>query len=96
MPSLEEHCQESVRLFGRPFREVHLWLDELAGQPPHGMRHRRFRHHESGVRQVEALFGPEAARAARQHIESDLRQEGWTRGDPFPRDSAHYAAMGLF
>ena len=96
MSSLEEHCQESARLFGDTFRVVHLWLDEFAGKPPHGMRHRKFRHHEVGVRQVEALWGPEAARAARQHIESDLTQEGWTRNDPFPRDSKHYVQMGLF
>ena len=34
---------------------------------------------------VVELLGEEAGRAARQHIISDLKQEGWTENDPFPR-----------
>src|SRR5947209_4639548 len=43
MPSFEQHCAESVRVFGNPYSEVHRWLDEFARRPPHGMRHRKFR-----------------------------------------------------
>jgi len=29
MSTFEEHCQESIKLFGRPYEEVHKWLDEF-------------------------------------------------------------------
>ena len=96
MSSLEEHCQESLRLFGQPFGAVHRWLDEDMGAPGIGMKHRRKRHHEAGIRQAINLFGEPAGRAARQHIISDLKMEGWTERDHFPRDEADYVRMGLF
>lgn len=96
MPTFEEHCRESVELFGGPYEEVHRWLDAFQGTPRYGMRHRRVRHHEQGVREAAALFGEEAGPVARQHIVSDLRTEGWTQSEPLPRDEAHYVRMGLF
>lgn len=96
MPSLDYHCEESERLFGKPFEEVHRWLDEFMGKPGLGMRHRKKRHHEAGIREVERLFGEEAARAARQHVITDLRTEGWKKGDYFPKDEEDYLKMGLF
>ncbi len=59
-------------------------------------RHRRKRHHWRGVQEVQSRFGEVAAEAAMQHIKSDLRQEGWTEADRFPRDEADYLQMGLF
>ena len=92
----ERHCEESERLFGKPFSEVHLWLDELMWKGL-GAHHRRKRHHEAGIHQVVKLFGEEVGQAARQHIISDLKEEGWTEGDdPFPKDEEHYVKMGLF
>ena len=44
----------------------------------------------------ETFITPEAAVAARQHIIADLREEGWTEQDHFPRDEADYKRMGLF
>jgi Domain of unknown function (DUF6915) len=96
MSSFVEHCEESKRLFGKPFKEVHLWLDEFAGKPPHGMRHRKKRHHEAGIQQAVELFGDLAGQAARQHVISDLKMEGWTESDHFPRDEEDYVKMGLF
>ena len=96
MPRFEKHCEESIRLLGKPYEEVHRWLDELAGSETYGMRHRRVRHHEAGINKVRELFGEEAARAARQHVISDLQEEGWTEKDHFPRDEADYVRMGLF
>jgi hypothetical protein len=60
MGTSEKHCRESLALFGQPFEKIYLWLDEFQGWEPYGMRHRRLRHHEAGVCQVVALFGPEA------------------------------------
>ena len=36
------------------------------------------------------------AAAARQHITTDLKMEGWRETDPFPKDEGHYQRMGLF
>jgi len=96
MATLEKHCKESEELFGSPYEEVHKWLDEFAGSEKYGYRHRRVRHHEAGILQVIALFGEEAAVAARQHIITDLKEEGWTEKDRFPKDEIDYVKMGLF
>ena len=97
MPSFETHCDQTNRLLGNRFEQVHLWLDELAGKEPEGMKHRRKRHHSAGVEQVRQMFGDKAASAARLHIEMDLAEEGWSKGsDPFPRDEQHFASMGLY
>lgn len=92
----EEHCQESIKLFGSPWPEVHIWLDEFAGQEPYGMRHRHLRHHEEGIAEAGRLFGKQAEAVARQHIISDLKLEGWTESDPFPKNSEHYKRIGLW
>jgi hypothetical protein len=96
MPPFEEHCRQSREQFGVDHAEVHLWLDEFAGTPEYGFRHRRKRHHETGIRQVTELFGEDAAQVARQHIIADLMDEGWTERDHFPLDEADYVKMGLF
>ncbi len=92
----EEHCQECTLKLGKPFGEVHRWLDAYAGTRQYGMRHRRKRHHQAGLREVRHLFGEAAVEAARLHILSDLKEEGWKEDDPFPRDENHYVKMGLY
>jgi len=92
----EEHCEECILLFGNAYVQVHQWLDEYAGKPGIGMKHRRFRHHEAGINQIEAMWDKQAALAARRHILSDLQQAGWKMGDHFPQDEADYVRMGLF
>lgn len=96
MSLLERHCHQSLILFGDEYREVHLWLDEFAGSERYGMRHRRVRHHEAGIREAAKLFGINAEAVARQHVVADLKDEGWTERDPFPQDEDHYVKMGLF
>jgi hypothetical protein len=93
---LEDHCRESILLFGKSFEEVHVWLDQFAGSKECGMRHRRKRHHMKGMMEARRLFGDLAAEAARRHIISDLKMEGWTEGDRFPMDEEDYIRMGLF
>ena len=93
----EGHRAESIRLFGKTFDEVHLWLDALAGKPPYGMRHRRARHHLAGIAEVRRRWGDKAAEAARQHVIADLEGEGWREDrDRIPRDETDYVMMGLF
>ena len=91
-----DHCRQASETFGRPYMHVHKWLDEFAGKPPHGMKHRRFRHHEAGIAEVRLKWGEQAAQAARQHIEADLAQEGWKPSDRFPVDEADYVRMGFY
>ncbi len=96
MPSFEQHCAESIVLFSHPYGDVHKWLDEFAGLPPYGMKHRKLRHHLAGIEEVRRRWGDDAAAAARQHIISDLKMEGWTEDQPFPKNETHYVKMGLF
>ncbi|MCI0625889.1 MAG: hypothetical protein L0387_30315 [Acidobacteria bacterium] len=94
MPSFEQHCVDAIQLFGEPFEKVHRWLDEFAGRPPHGMRHRKFRHHQAGIDQVRRLWGDEAAESAKAHIIADLKMEGWTEDQPFPQNEEHCKRQG--
>lgn len=96
MPSFEEHCEESIRLFGKSYEDIHRWLDEYAGSREYGFKHRRKRHHEEGIREAIKLFGEKAGKVARQHIISDLKEEGWTENDRFPKNERDYVAMGMF
>ena len=63
----------------------------FSGRPP-GAKGR----YAAGVEEVRKPFGDGAAAAAQQHIISDLKQEGWTEDQPFPRDEQEYVRMGLF
>ena len=90
----QDHCADSIRLFGDGFEEVHLWLDEFAATL--GARHRRKRHHLAGIQEVRRRWGDQAAEAARQHIVSDLKEEGWQEHDRIPADEQDYLKMGLF
>ncbi len=95
--TFNEHCKESIEKLGSPFEEVHIWLDEFAHSEEYGMKHRKVRHHLQGIKEVIKLFGTEAGEAARLHIISDLKLEGWIEGsDPFPKNEKHYASMGLY
>jgi hypothetical protein len=96
MAHFSEHCRHSRETFGSDYAEVHRWLDEFAGSPEWGFRHRRRRHHEAGIREAARLFGADAAAVARQHIIADLREEGWTEQDHFPQDEGDYVRMGLY
>lgn len=93
---LKDHCDESIRLFGKPYGEVHSWLDAFAGSKSFGMRHRKKRHHLKGIEEGREFFGDEGAEAARRHIVSDLKEKGWTENDHFPKDEDEYVRMGLF
>lgn len=92
----EEHERQSMDAFGAPFTEVHAFLDQFAGKPECGMRHRCKLHHEAGIELVRKLYGDKAAEVARLHIEQDLTQEGWAPTDPFPQNEQHYKELGFF
>jgi hypothetical protein len=93
MATLEEHCRECEQKLGKPWREVHLWLDELFKLK--GIRHRRYRHNLGGIDYVRERWGTEAAQAARLHIITDLSNDGWQEADGIPKDSQDYVIRGL-
>lgn len=99
----EEHCNESIILFGAPYAEVHKWLDEFAFKPGIGLKHRKFRHHRKGIEEAAKLFFKhddehnKAYEAAEQHVISDLMMEGWVySSDHIPEDMEDYVKLGLF
>lgn len=95
MPSLQEHCAETVEAMGQPYMQVHKWLDEWHSVPGYGgLAHRRKRHHMAGIMEVRRMWGEEAAEAARLHILSDLKQVGWT--GTFPINEQHCQKLGLW
>jgi hypothetical protein len=96
MAFLESHCEETKKALGKSYHEVHLWLDEFFMRKEFGARYRRIRHHEQGIMEVVKLLGEEAGIAARMHIVTDLRQEGWTEKNRFPKDERDYVQMGIF
>lgn len=69
----DEHCAECTEKLGKPFDEVHHWLDEFA--KIEGWNHRCRRHHKEGVEEARKLFGDEAAKATELHIRSDCNGE---------------------
>jgi hypothetical protein len=74
MANIAEHCSDCIKELGKPFIEVHEWLDEFAIKfPPetHGVFHRKFRHNKEGVEKVRSAWGDDGARAAVIHINRD-------------------------
>ena len=56
---------------GKPWEEVHRWLDATARDYFPWIGHRQIRHHKDGVEMIRRKMGDEAARAAVMHIISD-------------------------
>lgn len=90
----EKHCEHSIKVFGKPYEEVHKWLDELF--TTYVSRHRKFRHHDQGIKECEKLFGVEANEVAKLHIIDDLSEEGWNVKMKFPENQIEYERMGLW
>ncbi len=74
MARLEVHETDCIVSLGKPFTEIHKWLDEFAERYPviiFGGYHRKFRHNKEGIEEVRKKWGDKAGRAARLHIERD-------------------------
>lgn len=67
---LEDHEKQSVDWFGKPFTEVHIFLDQFFPLF-RGAEHRRVLHHTAGVEEVVRRFGEEARPVAELHIKED-------------------------
>ncbi|WP_373500322.1 hypothetical protein [Desulfococcus sp.] len=68
MPSIEKHIEISIRRTGKPYREVHEWIDDP--------QHKNERHDITRVLEFSRIFeekyGEEAAREYVQHLADDL------------------------
>lgn len=71
MPSHSQHCADCELKLGKPFPEVHTWLDALYDSRSGDLGHRAARHHMEGVEEVRRMWGDDAARAAKLHIMLD-------------------------
>ena len=70
---LKEHCKECKDKLGKPYKEVHMFLDQFASK--YGWSHRRILHHDYGIELVRFFFGELEAKAAELHIRSDCNGE---------------------
>ena len=81
MPSHEEHCQDSLRRYGKRFDKLHRWMDEPSTVL--GPSHRKYRHDPNKTPQIaKVLFGPLADQACLDHIRLD-ELERRRKGIPF-------------
>lgn len=72
-----QHIDRSRKAFGKPWIEVHRFLDQYF--PQFGMYHRIVLHHQRGIDLVVARFGEDARLVAEQHILDDQKRipEDW-------------------
>lgn len=66
-----EHEERCVKVLGKPFSEVHTFLDQFF-RTYRGLPHRLILHHRLGVELVGILMGFDAALAAKQHVLDDM------------------------
>jgi hypothetical protein len=68
MPSIEKHVEISLQRTGKPYRQVHEWIDDP--------QHKNERHDITRVlefsRMFEGKYGEEGAREYVQHLTDDL------------------------
>ena len=79
---IDQHAETCVKKFGKPYFEVHRFLDRYE-QDFRGYEHRRFLHHRMGVELVVATYGEEARAPAELHIRQDT-------GGELPEDWSFY------
>lgn len=67
---IEQHEQRCIEFFGKPFTEVHRFLDQFANKV--GLhKHRQYLHNPEGVEKVVSRFGEEARCPALLHLYDD-------------------------
>ena len=70
MPNNAEHCEDSLRRYGKTFSELHKWMDEPSAIL--GKGHRKYRHDPiTTPKESKALFGENADNACLDHIRLD-------------------------
>lgn len=74
MAKISTHCEDCENVFGKPFKEIHEWMDYYAKKwnPFTYLEyHRQFRHHAKGIQEVIDTWGYYAGQAAKLHLIRD-------------------------
>ena len=91
MPSHEERCQDSLKLYGKRFDELHRWIDEPSTMLAKG--HRIHRHDPVTTPKVaKELFGEFADQACIDHIRLDRLEERRLRKEKAKKLELHKKA----
>jgi len=81
MPNNAEHCEDSLRRYGKTFSDLHTWMDEPSSIL--GASHRKYRHDPNTTpKEAKAIFGENADNACLDHIrldELESRRKGFGR-----------------
>lgn len=75
----KEHEERCIEFFGKPYAEVHEWLDYL--YKDFGYMHRTIRHTPVGVDQVVMMFGEDARCPALLHLYDDMEYFNYYNAD---------------
>ena len=68
MPSIEKHVEISTQRTGKPYREIHEWIDD----PPHKDARHDITKIPDTFQMFKEKYGEEAAREYVQHLADDL------------------------
>lgn len=68
MPKTQIHIETSIKRTGKPYKEVHEWIDH----PDHKNDRHDFTKVLETAKMFEDQYGPEAAREYVQHLADDL------------------------
>jgi len=96
MARIEEHMKDCKRVLGKPYKEVHEFLDQYAEMFPVQIfteYHRSFLHNKYGLEVIRAMWGLEAEKAAKIHIVRDyceLPIKDWEMVDHYLNRSLPY------
>jgi len=74
MAKIKTHCEDCIRLLGKPYKEVHEWLDFYAKKWNPGIYleyHRQFRHTDKALKEQFKQWGFYQQQAAKIHIIRD-------------------------
>lgn len=71
MPSQKEHEQRCLEVLGKPWPEVHKWLDQFFFHTP-TLAHRIVLHHQLGIELGVKQFGEESRKALELHLRDDF------------------------
>ena len=74
MAKIITHCEDCLRILGNEYKDIHEWLDEYSKKWNPFVyleKHRQYRHHAEGVKEVRRKWGHYAEKAAKIHIIRD-------------------------
>lgn len=74
MSKISTHIEDCINILGEGFEKVHKWLDAYAKKWNPFLyleRHRKYRHHSEGVKEIGRKYGYYAEQAAKLHIIRD-------------------------